>query len=278
MKPTPKDPRDKHFHFHRLFGSLSNLHLDNGIFPDQNADNRPDECTAYTVIGLASQKTGKAYSKDYQYMRTLQAMGASPDSQGADARTGFKVATSEGLLSLSLQPVGMSNMTQAWAANSGNWSNSLINQTEKQPAYSPVSNGSQDWFDSIRNVLGQGYTVGMATQWSDSFEGHPRNSILPDKPSELHWGHMYEAVDVHTIKQVPYLVLKTWQGPGYGYCYMSRALCNKLMGAWGTYAAAFVPLSDAEELKQRSVSLLEVLIALLQNLSLGFLYKVGFIK
>jgi hypothetical protein len=282
MKPTPRDPRDKHFHFHKLFGTVTVLptdtHLDNGIFPNQNADLRPEECTAYTTTHLALQKTGKEYSHDYQFMKTLEVMGASPDSQGADARTAFKVAIAEGMLPIALEPTIMKGMSQEWVADSGNWSTLLISQTEKLSAYVPIGTDvGLDWFDGVRNGLSGGAFVGMATQWSPNFEGIGPNALLTDNPSSLYWGHMYAIVDVRSISGVPYLVAKTWQGQSYGYCYMSRALCNKLMGAWGAYAAAFMTVSGVDALKQQNVTVLEVLIALLQNLAHGVLYKVGLI-
>lgn len=284
LSPTLKDPRDKAFHFHRLFGSVAGF--DSGykkasFIQDQDQDGRPTSCTAYTLTTIARNENGIEYSHDYQLMKTFELMDVPPNTQGADARQAAKIPVAFGLLPKALEPAGMAQEPQAWSANQANWPVSLDQSTEKEPAYIPISPGSQDWFDAIRSALvlgeSENRTVGLATQWSPSFEQVSYTGILNENPQLPYWGHMYEAVWWCTIDGQPYLILNTWQGDIYGdkgYVYMSRALCNKMLGVLGTYAVTLQKLSTdtVADLKNRQLTLLEVAVAYLQNLYLKVRY------
>lgn len=282
LAPTPVDPHDKHFRHDVLFGAATSFPdeflVDNDLFPDQNADGRPTVCTGYTVANVGGVEDSTLYSPEYNYMKTLEVQGLPPETQGADARTAFKIPVAFGLLPQTLVPPDVSRGTQAWAANQTNWPLSLDTQAVKKPAYTPIGKVG-DYFDGIRSAISQRKTVGMATQWSPSFETVSTNGILPDNPVGLYWGHMYQVCGWKTFYGVPYLVLKTWQGKGYGdrgWCYMSRSLCNKLMGTLGAYAATleYLPQDTVDELKGRELTLLEVVLGLLQNLYLKVRYGI----
>lgn len=284
LLPTPKDPRDKPFHFHRVFGSVSSFdegYKKQSFIQDQDNDSRPTACTAYTLTTIARNENSGEYSHDYQLMKTFEVMDVSPDSPGADARQASKIPVAFGLLPKSLEPGGMHLQSQAWSANQANWLLSLDQQTLKEPAYLPISPGFQDWFDAIRSALdigrGENRTVGLASQWSPDFEHVGVDGILTENPQNLYWGHMYEAVWWCTIGNQPYLILNTWQGSHYGdqgYVYMSRKLCNRMMGTLGTYAVTLqkVPTGTVEELKQAKITYLQVILALVQNVYMKIRY------
>lgn len=277
LLPTKIDPRDKAFHFHKLFGSV--VAFDAGykkqsFIQDQDVDGRPTSCTAYTLTTIARNENGVEYSHDYQLMKTFEVMDVPPTTEGADARQASKIPVAFGLLPKTLQPADMSTQSQAQSADQANWPVSLDQQTTKEPAYIPISPGIQDWFDAIRSALVIGEvenrTVGIATQWSPDFERVSSNGILTDNPNNLYWGHMCEVVWWCTINNQPYLILNTWQGSTYGdsgYVYMSRTLCNKILGALGTYAVTLqkLPTNTIQELKERKITILQVILALVQN-------------
>lgn len=277
LLPTPKDARDHKFFYHKLFG-IAGSYPDSYIvetnnFPNQNGDNRPNECTAYTLAEIGYAEDGTAYSRDYNFAKTLEAMNASDGE--ADARTAFEIPTVFGYLPKSSEPNGFASLSESEVADISRWPVSLdtLAAENKKPAYIPIAS-VPDYFDGIRSALYLGLAerriVGMATQWSASFEQISHDGILPESPVSLYWGHMYAAVGWKTIYGVPYLILKTWQGPNYGddgYCYMSRALCNRLMGTWGAYAASIEKISVnvlADKLEERA-DLASILIALCQN-------------
>ncbi len=271
LKPTPVDPRDKRFHFHKLFGTTvdlpTELDLDAHLtMPDQMADRRPTECTAFTVTDIATDQDKVLYSHDFQMMKTLVAMGIKDATNGADLRTAFSVPSTAGLLPKTQEPSFMASATQEWAINPANWP--IVTGIVYKPNYIPISPEGTDWFDAIRNALSKGFTVGMGTQWSPDFE--TSSVILTENPTKLYFGHAWKVLGVHLINGVLYLRVKSWQGQKYdhGICYMSRTLVNKLMSQWGTYAATLAHLDSdvVDTLKQQKITLMEQLLALYQNL------------
>lgn len=280
LKRTLIDPRDKRFRASQLFGAVTQFpdeYLVEPVIRDQNADRRATQCTAYAVTAIGEHEDGIEYSHDYQFMKTLLAMGAAPDSQGADARWAFKVATTFGLLPKADEPSDMVRMKQADAANPAGWPLALDAEAKKnvKPAYLPAER-APDYFDGIRTLLMLGQaerrTVGMATQWSNDFDAE----VLPENPRGLFWGHMYEACGWRQVNGEPYLVLNVWQGKRYGkdgLVLMSRPLCNSLMNALGAYAATLkdVPEGTIDELKQRQIANIEMALAFCWNLVIRLL-------
>ncbi len=276
LRPTKTDPKDVRFSFERHFGAVAEFpdefDSDAGLTnPNQNAENRPSACTAYTVTDIGTDQDKEPYSVDYQLSRTFEVMNVDSNQEGADARTAFKVPVVFGLLPKGLQPKEIQNLSQSEASDGKHWPASFDQKTVKKPAYLPITKGSMDYFDAIRSslLLGQSEkrTVGMATRWSPDFN----TSKLTDNPKNLYWGHMYKVrgwkqiVGINVFNSEPYLWLKTWEGKDR---FMSRTLCNKLMGEWGSYAATLrdIPTGTIDELLQQKISIKEFLIALLQNL------------
>lgn len=294
LRPTPIDPRDKHFRFDRIFGATAvfpaEYDADAGMtMPDQNADARDTECTAYTIVDIGTDQDRELYSADYQYMKTLQVMGVPPDFEGANARTAFKMPVAFGLLKKALEPKEMKKSSQAWAAQPSRWPLELDALAVKKPAYLPIYPSGQDWFDAIRSALTLGKkekrTVGIATPWYAEFTDAERG-VLPEDAATLTNWHMYK-VSGWTAKHVNgdlirggevFLKVKPWLGKkrgDKGWYYLSRPLAAKLLKQWGTYAATMrdVPEDTIEERKAREVTLLETVIALMQNLIIELRYK-----
>ncbi len=230
---------------------------------------------------MGSAEDNTKYAPDYNFMKTLEVMNVPPDSEGADLRQAAKIACTFGLLPYRLEPNFLHAKSQAWVANQANWPLELDQEAFKnqKPNYLPIHNTYQDWFDAIRSALIAGKPenrlVGMGTQWSPDFETLPASAKLPDAPRGLYWGHAYVCVGWKNIGGFPYLVLKTWQGTGYGdggYCYMSRTLCNKLMGAWGAYAFTLQDIGNAQTIPDQIVNLHDIIAALIQNALMSLKY------
>lgn len=278
LRPTLKDAKDSRFAFHKLFGVAGSFTdeyiVETDNFPDQNKDGRPNSCTAYTIAEIGKAEDLVSYSEGYNYMKTLEILNVPPGE--TDARTAYKVATTFGLLPKASEPANIASLTEVGAANQSYWPLTLDSLALKnvKPAYLPIAS-VPDYFDGIRSALTLGTAerriVGMATQWSPDFESVGSDGVFPLSPRNLYWGHMYACVGWKTIGGIPYLVLKTWQGItkyDNGYCYMSRELCNNLMGTWGAYAATLekVPQNTIDELKNRQTDYMLIAIAFMQNL------------
>lgn len=287
LRPTPIDPKDKHFSFNRLFGTVQSFPLEynaeeSKIVPDQNSDGRGTACTAYTVCEIGTDQDGIQYSHDYQYMKTLEVMNKPPETQGADLRTAFKVACTFGLLPATYQDKKMLNDTQAWSANQANWDLKLDKMTVIKPAYLTIY-PSGDWFDGIRNALIQGQeenrTIGIGTPWYTEWLDIGSDGILA-MPKRIYSWHAYKIVGWKKIGDETYLICKPWQGKRYGdkgYVYLSREACNRAMSTWGSYGATLqdIPTGTIDELRRRKITFLEVITALTQNLLMRIKY--GFI-
>lgn len=286
LRPTPLHVKDRRFAFHRLFGATAffpdRYNADDGTdFPNQNDDSRPTACTTYAVTEIGRIQDGTPYSRDYNLMKTFELMDVPPNTDGADARTAFKVPVAFGLLPATFEPPAMKNSGQAWAANQANWPLELDSHTVKKPAYLPIKS-VPDYFDGIRSAIlfgaNEKRTVGIATRWSPDFQKVSKDGVLPESPKGLYWGHMYQVCGWKPIGGEPYLILKTWNGKNYadaGYCYMSRTLCNRLMGELGAYAATLQDVDDPEAMKSRQITLLESILALKVAL-LNLLMKVRY--
>lgn len=104
----------------------------------------------------------------------------------------------------------------------------------------------QDYFDAVRDAMVSGGTekrsVSVGTPWYPDFESIDYTGILPiprnfNDPN-LTW-HNWKICGWKTINDQVYLVVKSWQGIGYGdkgFCYMSRSLFNQLMAIPGAVA------------------------------------------
>jgi len=271
IRPTKIKAKDSRFFFHKHFGSIDvfpdDFDTDAGLQdPNQNADNRPSACTAYMITDMAADQDGVLYSVDYQLYKTFEAMNVPSTQEGADARAAFKVPVGFGLLPKSLEPKELRHMSQSEAADPSKWSVALDKEAVKKPAYLPIAKGiSRDWFDAIRsavilgNKINEKRPVGLATRWSPEF-----TTVLLPYPTNLYWGHAYKVRGWK--KEYPdYLWLKTWEGRDR---FMPRAVVNKLMSEWGSFAATLqdIPTGTVDELKSKNATLLELIIALYQNL------------
>lgn len=300
LAPTKRDSRDKHFGFHRVFGSVSVADLpseydaDAGLtIPNQNGDNAYTECTAYAVADIAGNQDHTIYSPDYIYMKTLAMLNLPPTTQGVDGRTPFKVACTFGLLRQEDAPFTCAEKGQEFVANQGNWPISLDEKAKVnlKPGYFPIT-GMGDFFDNVRSAMWIGRdeqrTVGMAIDWKVEFELIGLDGILPENAMQSAGGHMVDIVG-WSMKNTrgewirngeQFLKIKSWQGDQYadkGFCYMSRPLVNKLMAPWGTYAAALkdIDATSLSSLKDEPVDIIYEVIVFIQN-AIGFLrYRLG---
>jgi hypothetical protein len=303
LRPARKDPRDRLFGFHRVFGAApladlpGDFDVDAGLtMPDQNAAGDDTECTAYTVTDMAADQDGIAYEPDIQYAKTLLVMGARPDQQGADLRAAFKSGVAFGFLPKSSVPEALRDLPQEATSDWKTWPPGLdaVMAGHRKPAYFPIA-GPYDFFDNVRSAMrvafvahGEKRPVGMGTPWYAEFGSVGRDGILEEHPEEIVSWHAYKVSGFATRNSrgrlirdgEVFLKIKAWQGRGYGdggYVYMSRSLASLVMRPWGTYAGMYQDVSQGtiEDLKAQRVTLLEVTLALAQNLLMALRSRLG---
>jgi hypothetical protein len=127
-----------------------------------------------------------------------------------------------------------------------------------------------DAFDAIRSSITLNKcSVSMASQWFSAFEFIKNDGILPDDFSILEYSwHNYKCVGWKQINGQPYLILKSWQGIGYGdkgYCYMSRTLCNRLLDVRGAGAFIVAPY-DSSKVQTVKLDILTTILSYLYRL------------
>lgn len=235
-QPARKDYRD--FSFKRTFGAFpartvfpDELNVDRGFgFPDQNADGYPYGCTGYTQVALCEIEDGTQYQPSYTYNKTLFMEGNFGKQIGCDIRDSLKSTIVYGVLPKT-DPQDKDADSKASLYIRGNYFNVIDswNQT--------------DAFDDVRTVILTGnQSVSVGTPWFPEWENVGADGILSVPSFDLSsasW-HNWQILGWKQINNQPYLIGKSWQGPGYGdggYHYISRELFNKVMGTSG--AAAF---------------------------------------
>lgn len=278
LKPSPKRAINKRQSAHALFGSTDTFPISylagNGNFPDQNADNRPNECTGYSEKDGILSVQSIEISHDFQFLKTLEAEGDTSDGE-VSMDTAFNIPPSVGVILATQEPVGMSAMSESEMINPENWPTSLDGETTKIPPSIPVVPASgQDWYDAIKNALLAGKAwngiVAVGTQWSPDFENVGADGILTDTPTNLYWGHCHNycgwEVNADGIER---LNDKTWQGTSYGkegWDFASRTLVNLLMSAYGAEARLF---TNQSQLIQQKIDILIILIDFIQDILYG---------
>lgn len=280
LRPSPKRAINKRQSVHILFGSPdafpSSYLAGNQNFPDQNNDNRPNECTTYSIEDGTANVQKILMSRDFQYFKTLQAENDTVDDE-VSMDTAFDIPPSIGVILTSQEPEGLAQMTEAKIAEADTWPISLDAQTIKLPPSIPVVPApGQDWYDAIKSALIMGKSwngvVAVGTQWSPDFENVGSDGILTDNPTGLYWGHCHNycgwEVNADGVER---LNDKTWQGSTYGkegWDFASRTLVNKLMGTYGAEARLF---TNQANLAQQKLDIMQVLLDFLENL----FYAVG---
>lgn len=221
LKPSKPDVRD--YDFQKTFGAIGipqfpdQYLTDAGFgFPDQNAEGEPFGCTNYSQSSIANDIEIAQKHTPVE----LEAVTHANANGGAQIRDSLQAARKLG------------------------WIASFFNVQ----AYAPL-----DWFDAFRYAIMAGFpehrSISWGTPWLAEFQNiglgngktgkdgivqMPTNFSLTNVP----W-HNSKFSGWKTIKEIPYLINKSWQGTHIGdggYLYFSREVVNRIMQISGTVA------------------------------------------
>lgn len=255
------------FDFARTFGSVSpdvipkEFNFDvSGCFPDQNLEDMPQACTAYTENDIASnddistnfdssQKYGYYDDQLFTYNNTKDLLGLRGQVP-VDLMTALKAGTIYGVKKKSETP------EQAL--------------THRRSPYFIIKK-NPDYFDGLVSALWQkrgGLSIG--TPWLLEMHLVEKDGTVPDftAPKNFTSGHCWEACGVKVIDNLPHIICKSWQGPNFGdkgYCYFNRKQINDLLSVSGSGAFGQKHASP-EDIKAVKMTLIETLISKLQIL------------
>lgn len=233
-RPLTPDKRD--YSFHHSFGSVGfdtatlpdSFLVDPGFtMPDQDALNTmfipnvppmPEGCTDYGTSEVCIDQDGRLYNP--QGTENLTHANA---SGGGDIRASLMTAVNTGV--------------EDAAGIMGN---------KRAALFSVKPAGALDWFDAMRTAVWinqqEKRSCSVGSIWyPDWEESVGANGVLP-MPQQIvlngPW-HNYKIDGWVTFNGIPYLRVKSWQGPSYGdhgWAYMSREVCNVIMSMPGACA------------------------------------------
>lgn len=194
--------------------------LDAGFgFPDQNADEAPEDCTIYTQNELAQDEDKVKYQRKFLKEKVVLKTG---HDGPYDINDSLEATVVYGLL-------GENETTdeEAYAHRRGR-----DFRLEKAPG--------MDWYDSAISVMRTtGRSLSIAGPWFPSFEEIGSSGKLPED-FPMTWttepGHNHK---VYGLNEWGFLIGKSWQGTGYGdggKHYWSRTAFNRYMNMAGTGA------------------------------------------
>lgn len=254
LKKIRRDHRDRDLH--KSFGMATTSSLptdftvDAGLWmPNQDIPQAitgldtipalPYGCTDYTQVDLCADEDNKLYSP-----MVLENITHANQNNGTDIRVALEAAK---------QALGRTGY------------------------YSVKAQGILDWFDAIRLAIYSGQpekrSVSIGIPWFPEFERLPAGAIMPIPifdTAKASW-HNAKVAGWKTIHGTPYLMIKSWQGPGYGdngWCYMSRELCNALLNIRGTGAFTLTKMTSST-IQTVDMGLIATIVSFIRN-KLGF--------
>lgn len=246
--PIKVQPRRSVHAYHGTFGAAlpeEDFCVDPNLsWPDQNADKAPNFCVGYTGRDIICDVYHVDVSADWLYMRTLQLMGVGPTTAGSDPHRGMQAVVAFGAPPISETPLSALTNGDLFCANPRNWPNFV--QTDAAPyRFNGVGSalGNGDPFTSIITAVKTcGYGVSVATKWFPELEKPDAKGIvqLPQIPWGIMptayypslGGHNYVVKGLKTIGGVPYAMVKSHQGRGFGdngWLYFSRETLNYVL-------------------------------------------------
>lgn len=247
-KPLKKQPKRQ---FADYFGGsvmVPDFELDSGLWnPNQEADNKPTECTSYHVADTFTDLLKKQCVPGFTFGATTFVENISPTTAGADPLAALQSSVIAGVLTSdhNAQP-----QTEIMDANWSNWAEYQRTAALQNVAVD-VHNalGFTDAFNSIISTMWTGQvSVALCTPfYREWLEGTGSDGIMPmpdnvSDVSNLPY-HCWSAKGQKTINGKTYIIGKTWIGPSFGdkgFSYISQDVLNPVLSLAGTGALVMV--------------------------------------
>lgn len=272
LEPVTLDDRDYSYHgTFRQFGAIGKPSFDDSFtvdlgitMPDQIAEGLPWGCTGETQTDNLVDEMAVKLRAEFTYLKTCLMEGHGPN-QGCQLRTSLN----------STQVYGVQKETETTDVEAA--------QHKGGQFYNIYDDGGLDWFDSIRDAIrreNKGASCGAP--WFPTWSAIGLRGMLPmpttfeletarKQPNKLLW-HNFSCKGWRTIKGVPYLMIKSWQGKNYGdngWVYMSRDIANTVFELRG--AGIFIQShARPEDIYTIKVTILETVLIFL-NRQIGLL-------
>lgn len=199
------------------------MNLDNlQRFPNQNIEDRPDECVGETWADIIGNIENQAMDAGYCYAYALWCNRTAPTTSGSNPYSGGVGGLVYGAIPTEDQPFDAETTSELYEANIDNYP-----VIDRLLALHNTPNALQGLFSyqDIKNYLSMslgGAQLGIC--WYESFDTPNQDGTLP-APSGSFTNHC-----VAVYENTPLgLRIKPWLGPNYGadgYSFMSEATFN----------------------------------------------------
>lgn len=238
--------------YHRHFGGISvdqipDFNVDSGLtMPNQIADNAPTECVGYTGADFLTDIFKVPFSPDFTYAAARQISGDGPGIDGASFHAGLQSLVMFGGLKQTDATIAAIDKGEMFISDWNNWGL----ETRLKKSYAYKQNGVLNvlgFGDPFTSILSACYTnklaVSLGTPWYLEWS-HPSDAgvvpapINPRNVQLLGW-HNYAAKGKKTIKGIPHLAVKSWQGNNVGdggWLYFPREVVNTALSIGGAGA------------------------------------------
>lgn len=261
----PRLRKKTDYSYERTFGATfalpTELNLDAGLtMPDQNAIGMPYGCTGMTQADISGDEDGAIYDPHFTYDKTRLIENTVGQDVGCLIEDSIK--------STRVYGVKKPSETEQQARD------------HRRGQYFDVDRQGGNYFDAFRSALYLNKrAISVGSIWYPVWEQVTPHAILA-MPTTLNlsgpW-HNYAIKGWKLINGVPYLMVKSWQGAGYGdhgWAYMSREVCNAVFSVSGTQAFTYAHASPEDvQLVRRSIQ--EVLLSLYLRLLALWSAKTG---
>lgn len=202
----------------------------NQRFPEQDIENRPQECVGETVSDLIGNLAQIPCDAGYSYATALKVMNQSPTTAGSDPYSGMLGGMIYGALPTDKVPFDVNVMDELYESNINNYP-----LEEQELAQFYAQNGVKI-FNSYQEIvswlsLNKG-GVSLALKWYASFSSPPTSGVLPEPQGQF----TYHNVAVYE-STTSGLRVKPWLGPRFGdagYCYLTEETFDTVW--FGAYA------------------------------------------
>lgn len=197
-------------------------------FPQQNIENRLQECVGEGVADIIGNIRNQAMDPGMSYAAALKVANTIPTTAGSDPYSGMLGGLVYGALPTEDAPFDATTTSELFEANLANYANRPLALNFAQNGVTFLYS-----YDDIANYLLESKQgVGCAIHFYQSFLTPNADGTLP-APSGTFSNH-FIAIYEDTLLG---LRAKVWLGPDYGmsgYCFIPRSIFNQIfVGAWG---------------------------------------------
>ena len=196
-----------------------------GRMPNQNMEGRSTECVGETVADIVGNIKNQAMDAGFSYAAALKVMNQTPTTAGSDPYSGMLGAVVYGCLPTEKEAFDATTTGELYESNLANYQNRSLALLNAQNGVMVL----RSYQEIVNYLMAYKKPVNLAVDWYSTFETPNQDKTLP-APLGTITEHDVEVCEDTLLG----LRVKSWQGPEYGYVFLSETTFNLIFrGAWG---------------------------------------------